>query len=312
MEQDFAASIPDFAFRLIQLAELPYEKITGTPAGILVLRVLKAEQSGQLLGGEVWEEALMALALREIFELVLRYILLAGDIDRAAFGRKFYELATCRIKTTALIPAQQFRQDRRQEGQVLAQQCAVLEALQIRFGQVPETSRCAILGITDAARLHSLHGEAIRCPSLESFARVLTSELAFEQREGDVFYFDGQVPLFSHPVEDLASFRFFTSQLIANGNATQNQISKAFGMPLITVKRGCKKLRTQGAAGFFRPSPPRHGHTLTAKRLAAAQAMLDQGLDMPAIGAALGVQPNTLHKAVSDGRLKKGSGLEGR
>ena len=142
-------------------------------------------------------------------------------------------------------------------------------------------------------------------PLFPASCTLITSELAFEQREGEVFYFNGQLPVFSHPVADLASFRFFTSQLIANGNATQNQISKAFGVPLITVKRGCKKLRTEGAAGFFRPSPPRHGHKLTAERLAAAQAMLDEGLDMPAIGAALGVWPNTLHKAVSDGRLKK-------
>ena len=177
LEKDFAGFIPDFAFRLIQLAELPYEKITGTPAGILVLRALKAEQMGQLLGGEVWDEALMAVAPREIFEMVLRYILLAGDIDREAFDRKVYGLATERIKTTAMTLAQQFRQEGRlegrEEGQVLAQQGAVIEALKIRFGQVPEMSRGAILVITDAARLHLLHSEAIRCTSLEAFARTL-------------------------------------------------------------------------------------------------------------------------------------------
>jgi hypothetical protein len=34
---------------LIQLAELPFEKMIGTPAGILVLRTLKAEQLERLL-----------------------------------------------------------------------------------------------------------------------------------------------------------------------------------------------------------------------------------------------------------------------
>jgi hypothetical protein len=73
----------------------------------------------------------------------------------------------------------------------------------------------------------------------------------------------GLFPVFSHPVTDIASFRFFTSQLIANGNASQSEISRAFGVPLVSVKRACKTLRDEGAAGFFRPPVPRQGHKLT-------------------------------------------------
>jgi hypothetical protein len=145
----------------------------------------------------------------------------------------------------------------------------------------------------------------IQLPIFPSGSTAITSELAFEQRDGSVYYFNGQLPVFSHPVDDIASFRFFTSQLIANGNASQGQISRAFGVPLVTVKRACKKLRTEGTAGFFRPAPPRQGHKLTAELIAAAQAMIDEGRDIPAIGAELGVLPNTLHKAISHGRLKK-------
>ena len=72
--------------------------------------------------------------------------------------------------------------------------------------------------------------------------------------------------VFSHPVTDIASFRFFTSQLIANGNASQSEISRAFGVPLVSVKRACKKLRDEGAAGFFRPPVPRQAHKLTEQR----------------------------------------------
>jgi len=145
----------------------------------------------------------------------------------------------------------------------------------------------------------------IQLPIFPSGCTAITSELAFEQREGVVYYFNGQLPVFSHPVDDIASFRFFTSQLVGNGNALQSQISSAFGVPLVTVKRACKKLRTEGAAGFFRPATPRQGHKLTAQFIAAAQAMLDDGRDVPSIGAELGVLPNTLHKAISYGRLKK-------
>ena len=35
LEDDLRPFIPDFTFRLIQLASLPFEAIRGTPAGIL-------------------------------------------------------------------------------------------------------------------------------------------------------------------------------------------------------------------------------------------------------------------------------------
>jgi len=37
--------------------------------------------------------------------------------------------------------------------------------------------------------------------------------LAFEKKEGIVYYFYGCLPVFQHKEEDLASFRMFTSQL---------------------------------------------------------------------------------------------------
>jgi len=145
----------------------------------------------------------------------------------------------------------------------------------------------------------------IQLPLFPASSTAITDELAFEQREGMVYYFNGHLPVFSHPVEDIASFRFFTSQLVVNGNASQGQISRAFGVPVVTIKRSCKKLRNEGAAGFFRAAVPRQGHKLTDELLGRAQALLDGGLDVPAIGAQLGVLPNTLHKAISYGRLKK-------
>ncbi len=145
----------------------------------------------------------------------------------------------------------------------------------------------------------------IQLPVFPASCTTITNELAFEQRDGIVYYFNGHLPVFSHRADDLASFRFFSSQLISNGSVSQSQIAAAFGVPLITVKRFCKKLREEGAAGFFRPAPPRQGHRLTDERIARAQALLEEGWTVPAIGAEPGVLPNTLHKAISFGRLKK-------
>jgi len=145
----------------------------------------------------------------------------------------------------------------------------------------------------------------IQLPIFPSNSTAITSELAFQEREGTVWYFNGHLPVFSHPVEDIGSFRFFTSQLIANGNASQSEITRAFGVPLVSVKRACKKLREEGAAGFFRPAVPQQGHKLTPQRIEEVQGMLDAGMEVPLIGAELGVLPNTIHKAIRAGRLKK-------
>jgi transposase len=112
------------------------------------------------------------------------------------------------------------------------------------------------------------------------------------------------------PVENMS---FFQKEIVAgvylssyaNGNASQSEISLAFGVPLVSVKRACKKLRDEGAAGFFRPPVSRQGHKLTEQRLQEVQSRLDAGWEVPAIGVELGVLPNTIHKAIRAGRLKK-------
>lgn len=85
----------------------------------------------------------------------------------------------------------------------------------------------------------------IQLPIFPSNSTAITNELAFQEREGTVWDFNGHLPVFSHPVDDIGSFRFFTSQLIANGNASQSEISRAFGVPLVSVKRACKKLKEE-------------------------------------------------------------------
>jgi len=94
----------------------------------------------------------------------------------------------------------------------------------------------------------------IQLPIFPVSRNAITSELVFEQREGLVFYFNGHLPVFTHPVADIASFRFFTSQHIDNGSASQSQISKALGVPLIAVKRFVKNFASKvPVRSFARP-----------------------------------------------------------
>ncbi len=144
----------------------------------------------------------------------------------------------------------------------------------------------------------------IQLPVFPAGSTEINSGLAFERRDNQVTYFNGHLPVFTHAADDLASFRFFTTQLIINGSASQSEIVRAFGVSLTTVKRYTGKYRREGGKGFFGPPRRRRGSRLTPERLAEAQRLLDEGLEIPVLSRQLGVLASTLHKAIRSGRLR--------
>jgi transposase-like protein len=145
----------------------------------------------------------------------------------------------------------------------------------------------------------------VQLPVFPDGVTHITSEIAFERREGKVCYFNGHLPVFIHECEDLPAFRLFSSQLVINGNASQSEISRAFGVPLVTVKRYVKLYRAGGPRAFFAAASRRRGSKLTPELLVEAQGLLDEGLEVPDAARRLGVLTNTLHKAIRAGRLHK-------
>jgi len=168
---------PDFKFSLIELSRIPFDKILGTPAGILTLRALKAEKLGELLGTAVWDELLLVELSAEAFERLMRYIFNA-DIDKPAFSAKLEKITHQSLNQKAMTLAEQFRQEGRQEGQqegrqegiVISKQQDIIEALEIRFDYLPEGMKEEIQSIREMAKLSLLHRAAIRCSNIESFA----------------------------------------------------------------------------------------------------------------------------------------------
>jgi len=79
----------------------------------------------------------------------------------------------------------------------------------------------------------------------------ITSELGYSRQDGQVIYLHGILPVFTHPVEDTASFKMIVSQFYINGAAKQAQIVKAFGINPLALKRWVKKYREEGAKTFF-------------------------------------------------------------
>ncbi len=141
-------------------------------------------------------------------------------------------------------------------------------------------------------------------PLFADDATPINGLISFQRKNGMVYYFHGCLPLFSHPQDDKASFRMFTSQLYIDGNCKQSEIVKAFGVTSISVKRAVKKYREGGTAAFFQsPHTKRKPRILTDEVVRKAQAMLDDGMSRLDIAKELNIKSDTLYRAVRSGKL---------
>jgi hypothetical protein len=171
---------PDFAFRLLELVDLPYEDIRGTAEGILTLRSLKAEPLGELLHSLVWDRAVIAGVSREAVERFFRYILNA-NVDRQGFDESVKLQHSKSLTELAMTLADRIREEGlqrglqkgRQEGEIHSRRQALLDVLEVRFARIPEGLREALSGVSELDRLEKLLKVAVVCPDLEAFTAVL-------------------------------------------------------------------------------------------------------------------------------------------
>jgi DNA invertase Pin-like site-specific DNA recombinase len=136
--------------------------------------------------------------------------------------------------------------------------------------------------------------------------------LAFERHDDLVTYFYGHLPVFEHPVTDTQTFHLITSQFYVNGNATQAELCRAFGVTAISLKRAVKCYRTKGPAGFYEIPSRRGAVVLTPLVLDQAQQLLDEGGEVPEVARELAIKADTLRKAIAAGKLHKQSKKKNR
>jgi transposase-like protein len=132
----------------------------------------------------------------------------------------------------------------------------------------------------------------------------ITPELAFAKQDGRVTYFHGSLPVFVHEERDVRTFRMITSQFCVNGNATQMQVARAFGITPICIKRAVKLYREKGPEGFYAPRKTRGPAVLTEEILQKVQEKLDEGASIAEVAKAFSIKRNTLSKAVRAGHLR--------
>jgi hypothetical protein len=93
----------------------------------------------------------------------------------------------------------------------------------------------------------------LQLPIFPDGVTYITNYLAFRRQGGQVTYFNGHMPVFSHAETDIATFRMITSQFCVTGHVKQSDIIRAFGVTSISVKWSVKIYREKGPKGFYAP-----------------------------------------------------------
>jgi len=145
----------------------------------------------------------------------------------------------------------------------------------------------------------------LQLPIFPYGATEINRNLAIMREKDQVTYIYGHLPIFTHHVKDMNTFRMIISQIYVNGNAKQSEICQAFGITPISVKRSVKLHREKGAIGFYEERNYRGAAVLTPEALKKAQELLDAGLESSQASKELGIKTDTFRKAVKAGRLHK-------
>ena len=119
-------------------------------------------------------------------------------------------------------------------------------------------------------------------------------------------YSYGLMPIFLHAKNDHASFKLITAQLISQGACRIVDVSRAFGVPEISLKRSVKAFREKGAQAFFvNERRPRGATVMSPAIINQAQQLLAQGQSRREVATELKIGLDTLKKAIHSGRLQE-------
>jgi hypothetical protein len=132
----------------------------------------------------------------------------------------------------------------------------------------------------------------------------ITNQLAFKKEDGQVTYFNGIMPVFSHAESDIATFRMITSQFCVTGHVKQSDIMRAFGVTSISVKRSVKIYREKGPKGFYAARMTRGPAVLVEDVVSEIEGRLAGGATPAEVAKTLGMKLNTIQKAMREGRIR--------
>jgi transposase len=141
-------------------------------------------------------------------------------------------------------------------------------------------------------------------PLIPSGATEINTVVSVIRGDGQWTYFCGIHPVFFHREDDRKSFRMYTAQLVCQGICKQADIIKTFGVSKNSVKRAVSKYRQGGPEAFFTARKTRRGGSVVTEAIIEqAQQLLSLGNDRGQVAEQLGIKPDTLRKAINQGRV---------
>ncbi len=140
-------------------------------------------------------------------------------------------------------------------------------------------------------------------PLIADGATRISDSISVVKENGQWTYFFGVQPAFHHAESDRRAFRMFTAQLIYRGACRQKDILRAFGVSKNSVIRSVNAYRGGGVGAFYKPRAPRGTSVVTPEVAARAQQLFAAGSSPREVAKELGLKPDTLRKAIQQGRL---------
>lgn len=147
-------------------------------------------------------------------------------------------------------------------------------------------------------------------PIFSKDVTLINQLIGYAKRDGRVYYFNGQMPIFVHDGGDIDSFKMFMAQLYVTGNATQSEINKTFGLNAINMKRWVKRYREGGPGAFYKKERKRKSHVMTPEIIDTAQTLLYEAHTKKEVAEELGLKIDTLSKAIREGKLHQKKDLK--
>lgn len=129
--------LPQFEFHLIQLAEIPYPKIKGTPDGILILTALKAQPVKELMSDWLWGRLINEVSPNTAIMLI-RYIIDQEDVDKKTLLNRINGIQKPLIREHTMTVAEQLRQEGYESAKLEVSRTTLQRLLFRKYGALPE------------------------------------------------------------------------------------------------------------------------------------------------------------------------------
>ena len=135
----------------------------------------------------------------------------------------------------------------------------------------------------------------------------VSSCLGVYEKEGLVQYILNGLSAYSHKVNDYKSFRFITSNFIAQGNCLKSEVERCFGVSPESVTKWHKKFIEEGGDAFFGNDSRLGGksHKIIGDVRLRIQSKLDKGQSNLSIAKEEGLAESAIRYAIKAGYLKK-------